>query len=343
MINIDKKEINFIGMRKAFFTVSIILVAMSLIVIGFRVATHSLKLSSEFVGGSTIAYVNVDDSVTEQSIRDSLSSQGYDDEATIQTLSSNGNNGFLAKIDTTDVQQAESLATSTANELGVPTSDVQVSTIGPNWGASVITSSILAFVVGMLLILFYVWVRFRDVKMGVVAIIALLHDMIIVLGVYALVGRELTPNTVAAVLTIMGYSLYDTVVTFHSINDNANSGKLRENFYTIANHSINQVIVRTMNTTITTLVPVIFMLFFGGTTLTDFAFAMTIGLIVGAYSSFGIASPLYTLWKSHELDIAKINVKYGTKVNTDTAEILRYDKNVDDLPSYRKEIQARLA
>lgn len=333
MINLDKKEINFIGHRRLFFAISAVLVVLSLAILGFKIGTGTMPVSTEFVGGSTITYINTGDGINENDVREALSSAGYTDEATVQTMSSNGSDGFLARIDTTDVQQAEQYASASADKLGVATDDVQVSTIGPNWGAGVIGSSILAFVIGMLFILVYVWVRFRDVKMGVTAIIALLHDMIIVLGVYALFGRELTPNTVAAILTIMGYSLYDTIVTFHSINDNASSGELKQGFYTIANHSINQVIVRTMNTTITTLVPVLFMLAFGGTTLTDFAFAMTIGLITGSYSSVAIASPIYAIWKSHELDIAKLNVKYGTNVNTDTKSIMRYAKGVDDMPS----------
>jgi SecD/SecF fusion protein len=146
--------------------------------------------------------------------------------------------------------------------------------------------------------------------MGIMAVLALLHDMIIVIGVYAVTGREVTPNVVAALLTIMGYSLYDTVVVFHRINDNMNSAA-HHSFITVSNHSINQVIMRTINTTLTSLVPVLAMLFFGGATLQDFAFAMAIGLILGSYSSIGIATPLYALWKQHEPKYKKLYKKYG--------------------------------
>ncbi|MDR1082569.1 MAG: protein translocase subunit SecF, partial [Coriobacteriales bacterium] len=129
-------------------------------------------------------------------------------------------------------------------------------------------------------------------------------------GVYAVFGREVTPNVVAALLTIMGYSLYDTVVVFHRINDNM-ATTAHHSFMTVANHSINQVLMRTINTTLSSLIPVLAMLFFGGETLKDFAFAMSIGLILGSYSSIAIASPLYALWKQRESKFKKLAKKYG--------------------------------
>lgn len=339
MINLDKKEINFIGQRKIFLTISVILVVASVLVLGIK----GLTLSTDFVGGSTITYLGVSDNVNEETVRNALSEAGYEGTATVQTTSANDLNGFLARIDVTDVETSDALATASAATLGVNTENVQVSTIGPNWGADVIEKSAIAFIIGLLGIMLYVWFRFRDPKMGATAVLALLHDLIIVLGIYALVGRELTPNTVAALLTIMGYSLYDTIVTFHSINDNAASGKLKENFWTIANHSINQVIVRTMNTTITSLVPVLFMLALGGSTLVDFAFAMAVGLIIGSYSSIALASPIYAIWKSREESIAKLNKKYGDDINLDTEDIMGYEKGIDDLPDFRATRNAETA
>lgn len=147
--------------------------------------------------------------------------------------------------------------------------------------------------------------------MGVMAVVALIHDLILVIGIYALVGREISPNTIAALLTILGYSLYDTVVVFHRINDNMKQGTERCSFITMANHSINQVFVRSLNTTMTSLIPVVAMLFFGGETLKDFAFAMSIGLICGAYSSIAIACPLYSWWKTREPKNYRLMRKFG--------------------------------
>ncbi len=147
--------------------------------------------------------------------------------------------------------------------------------------------------------------------MGVMAVIALIHDLVLVIGIYAIVGREISPNTIAALLTILGYSLYDTVVVFHRINDNMKLGTERCSFITMANHSINQVFVRSLNTTMTSLIPVVAMLFFGGETLKDFAFAMSIGLVCGAYSSIAIACPLYSWWKTREPKNYRLMRKFG--------------------------------
>lgn len=147
--------------------------------------------------------------------------------------------------------------------------------------------------------------------MGVMAVVALIHDLILVIGVYAIFGREISPNTIAALLTILGYSLYDTVVVFHRINDNMKQGTERCSFITMANHSINQVFVRSLNTTMTSLIPVVAMLFFGGETLKDFAFAMSIGLVCGAYSSIAIACPLYSWWKTREPKNYRLMRKFG--------------------------------
>ena len=150
--------------------------------------------------------------------------------------------------------------------------------------------------------------------MGVSAVIALLHDLVIVLGVYVLVGREVTPNTIAALLTILGYSLYDTVVVFHRINENMKDDSPKCTFATMANHSVNEVLVRSLNTSITSLIPVAAMLIFGGETLRDFALAMTVGLVCGCYSSYAIATPIYVMWKTREPQFAKLQKKYGTEI-----------------------------
>ena len=215
---------------------------------------------------------------------------------------------------TTSAEEAAATSNDVADALGLNKEDIQVDTIGPDWGATVVQSSLIALLVSFLLIILYIAIRFRDYRMGVIAIVALLHDLIIVIGIYALVGREMNPNTIAALLTILGYSLYDTVVVFHRINDNMDNLDIRCSFMTMANHSVNQVLVRSINTTLTSLVPVVAMLFFGGETLKDFAFAMVIGLVIGAYSSIGVASPLYSIWKSRAEENQRLIKRYGPEV-----------------------------
>ena len=299
-----KHEINFLGNRNIFYTISCVLIAISLIAI----FVNGLNFGIEFQGGTSTSFSNTGDISTEQ-VRSAFADQG-DPEAVIQTTTNNGENGFLVRTSETDSDTAAAHAQGVADALGLSSDSIQITTVGPDWGADVTTRSLAAFLVSIIAIIIYIAIRF-EYKMGVTAVIALIHDLIIVVGVYALTGREITPNVIAALLTIMGYSLYDTVVVFHRINDNANSGEpIKTSFWKLANHSINQVFTRTINTTITTLVPVLFMLFLGGATLEDFAFAMSIGLISGSYSSIAIASPLYAMWKAHEPKFGKYNRKY---------------------------------
>lgn len=300
-----RHEVDFIGLRKIFFIISAVLIVISLA----SLATRGLKLGIEFQGGTSIDFQDTGSITTEQ-VRSAFDAAGVT-ASSVQTTQTNGIDGFLVRTAETTPDVASGTATTVATSLGLSSDSFQVTTIGPEWSTSILNSSLLAFVISILAIIAYIAIRF-EYKMSITAVIALFHDLIIVMGIYSLTGREVTPNVVAALLTILGYSLYDTVVVFHRINDNANP-EGSHSFSWIANHSINQVFTRTINTTFTSLLPVLFMLFFGGSTLKDFAFAMTWGLLLGSYSSIGIASPLFTLWKSREPQYRKLAKKYADK------------------------------
>lgn len=302
-----KKDINFMGARKVLLSVSAFLVLASIATVGFK----GLDFGIEFVGGTSVSFHNTGDITIEQ-MRDAFTEAGEPD-AVVQTTNSDGTEGFLIRTTSTSAEDAASVATAVANDLNLSTSSYEVSTIGPDWGAGVIQSSLIAFLVSILLIIVCIAFRF-EYKMGLMAVLALIHDLVIVVGVYALFGREITPNTIAALLTILGYSLYDTVVVFHRINDNMKESKVKCTFMSMANHSLNQVFVRTINTTLTSFIPVLGMLLFGGETLKDFAFAMAVGLIAGSYSSIAVATPLFSLWKSREPKYAKLQKKYGSSI-----------------------------
>lgn len=303
-----KHDINFLGYRKVFLTIAAVLMVACFAVVGVR----GLNFGIEFVGGTSIAFHDTGDVSIEQ-MRSAFEDAGEPD-AVIQTTTADGEEGFLVRTTTTSAEDAAASASQVAGDLGLSTDGFEVTTIGPDWGTSVIKSSLIAFLVSIVLIIAYIGIRFRDYKMGVTAVVALLHDLILVMGIYALVGREVNPNTIAALLTILGYSLYDTVVVFHRINDNMKAESIRCTFMTMANHSINQVFIRTINTTLTSFIPVFAMLLFGGETLKDFAFAMSIGLIAGSYSSIAVATPLYCLWKTREPKFAKLRKKYGDEI-----------------------------
>ncbi len=303
-----KHDINFLGYRRVFLTVAAVLVCVSLAIVGVK----GLNFGIEFVGGTSVAFHNTGDVSIDQ-MRTAFNDAGEPD-AVVQTTTADGDEGFLVRTTTTSAEEATQRANQVADELGLNTDSFEVTTIGPDWGASVIQSSLIAFLVSIVLIIIYIAIRF-EYKMGVTAIVALLHDLVLVMGVYAIFGREVNPNTIAALLTILGYSLYDTVVVFHRINDNMQSSDdIKCTFMTMANHSINQVLVRTINTTLTSLIPVLAMLLFGGETLKDFAFAMVIGLVCGSYSSIAVASPLYAMWKTREPRYQKLVKKFGPEV-----------------------------
>lgn len=291
--------VDFMGRRRVLFIISGILVALSIVVL----ATRGLSLSIEFKGGSVVTMANVKDAAIGD-VRSAAQAAGFTD-ALVQTTSS----GYIVRSSQTDIRISEGQATKLAAALKVAPADTQVSTIGPEWGSTITNAALLALAVSILTILAYITIRF-EYKMAVTGVVALAHDVIITLGLYALIGREVTPNTVAALLTIMGYSLYDTVVVFLRIRENT-PGLSKKTFMQMANDSLNQVLARWFNTGLASLIPVLCLLLLGGSTLKDFAFALTIGLISGAYSSLALASPLYTIWKEREPRYLALRKKFS--------------------------------
>ncbi|WP_058270160.1 protein translocase subunit SecF [Olsenella massiliensis] len=309
------REIPFMRHRRTFLTLSCALVVIAVI----GIVVRGLVFGIEFRGGTEIDFRDTGD-VALGRMRDALVAAGEVD-PTVQTTVTEGSQGFLVRSDTTDPNTANAHAEAAAAALGLTSENYTVTTIGPDWGADVTRSSAFAFGVALLLIVAYVSLRY-EWKMSLVAVLALLHDLLITVGVYAWTQTAITPNVVAALLTIMGYSLYDTVVEFNRINEN--SRELRDGvhrtYYQIANFSINEVFVRTINTTLTSVVPVVAMLLLGGSTLRDFAFAMLVGELLGTYSSFAVASPLLAIWKTRETDWARREAKYGDAARRDVEE-----------------------
>lgn len=309
------REIPIICHRRQFLAISGVLVVLAIV----GLVARGLVFGIEFKGGTEIDFHDTG-SISIGQMRSALVSAGEED-PTVQTSVAEGAQGFLVRSDTIDPKTANQHAAAAASSLGLGGESYTVTTIGPDWGADVTRSSAMAFGVAILLIIAYVSVRY-EFKMSITAVIALLHDLLITLGVYAWTQTAITPNVVAALLTIMGYSLYDTVVEFNRMNENAKQLKdgVHRTYYQICNFSINEVFVRTINTTITSLVPVVAMLLLGGATLKDFAFAMLVGELLGTWSSFAVASPLLAIWKTREKRWARLEAKYGPGA-TDTAKM----------------------
>jgi SecD/SecF fusion protein len=283
-----KPYIDFMGKRYILFAISALVLTVAIGALIFK----PLNLGIEFKGG-TIITLNNTQSATIAQVRAAAASAGIPD-AEVQAT----DRGFRVRSTEFKSVSAEQQASALAGSLKVAATDLQVSTIGPEWGTDITNKALLALVVSLIAILVYISVRF-EYKMAVTGVVALVHDALITLGIYALLGRPVTPNTVAALLTILGYSLYDTIVVFHRIRENTQSLS-KTTFIQMANDSLNQVLARWVNTGLSSLIPVVCLLLLGGETLRDFAFALTIGLVSGAYSSVAVASPLYAMWKERE-------------------------------------------
>lgn len=290
------------GKRNWFFAVSTVIIVIGLIAL----FTKGLVFGIEFQGGTVMTF-QTQSGITAEDIRGSLDKAGVADarNATIQTTQ---DGAFLVRTTEADPTRAATAFKAVVADLKLPAQDVTVTTIGPGWGRSVTTSALLALAISIVAILIYISLRF-EYKMSTTAVLALVHDTLIVLGVYAIFGREVTPNTMAALLTILGYSLYDTIVVFHRIRENTRNLQ-KQTFMQMANESVNQVLMRWINTGLTSIIPVLCLLFLGGETLKDFAFALTVGMISGAYSSVAIASTVYAMWKEREPKFQALKKKY---------------------------------
>lgn len=318
------RHFNFVGLWKYGFILSAVLIVLAIAgLVTSAVTTGSpLTLGTEFSGGTSIQITEAGD-LTEQQVTESFSKAaseaGVDSQiSSIQTSSSaSAGNGFIIKTTDTNSSDSNKIMEAVEKDLNISASNVQIETIGASWGASVIWRSFLAFLISCVAILIVIAARYRDPRMGVAALCSLFHDLIIIIGIYAWAGMflhmEVTSDVIAALLAIIGYSLYDTIVSFHRINQNA-SPQMRMSLKTCANMSVNQIFMRSMNTSVTSVIPVLFMLVLGTDTLRDFAFAMFCGMVIGVYSTFAISTPIYTLWKCRDPQYKRLEDKFPYEV-----------------------------
>jgi len=280
--------------RRWWFTFSGVLIVLSLLGLFWR----GLNYSIDFEGGAQISYPLLVTDVTAADIVDTMGQFGRAD-AQVQIVS--GNQVSIRTQSLTADPKTEGLIDALAKQAGISRTDISIQDIGPTWGAEISKKAFTGLIAVLLAIALYIALRF-EAKMAVGAMVALVHDVVITAGLYALVGREVTPETVIAILTILGYSLYDTVVIYDKIKENTESGALvaRLGYTGVVDLSLNQVLMRSVNTSLVVLLPILSLLLFGGQTLKDFAFAMFVGVAIGAYSSIFIAAPLLTILKGRE-------------------------------------------
>jgi SecD/SecF fusion protein len=263
---------------------------------------RGLNLGIDFKGGTQLAFKTTTPKST-GAIRNVLSADGYGD-AVIQGRgsSTNGNySNFQVRTKTLPPTTLNKVERDLANKVGA--THAGATSVSSSFGSQIAHAAILAIIVSLALVVIYIAIRF-DYKFAVPVIVAMLHDVFIAVGVYALAHREVTSSTVAAILTVLGYSIYDTIIIFDRIRENIPLMR-RSSFATIANVSLWETIRRSLATTFITLLPVASLLAFGGATLKDFAFALLVGIASGAYSSIFVAAPLLTIWKEREPEFAR--------------------------------------
>jgi preprotein translocase subunit SecF len=268
-------------------------------------STRGLNLGIDFEGGTSWQVPVNGKSASVGDVRDVVKPFGLTD---AKVLVLKGDSGTSVRVQSKDVNpNAEGNVTDAlAKYGGVQRSDVSVSTVGPTFGDQVRNNAVKALIVFFGLIALYLSLRF-EWKMAAAALVAVVHDIIITVGVYALTGFEVTPATVVAFLTILGFSLYDTVVVFDKVKENVSTlGTVRGDSYSkMVNRSMNQVLMRSISTSFVAVLPVASLLFigaglFGAIALRDFALALFVGLLTGAYSSIFVATPLLAWWKERE-------------------------------------------
>ncbi|MFJ5552364.1 protein translocase subunit SecF [Streptomyces sp. NPDC093225] len=287
---------DFVGKRFIWYGVSVLITITAIVAL----AVQGLNMGIEFKGGAVFTTPKVDVSVAKAQ-EDAESASGHD--AIVQEL---GTGGLRIQISGLDTDQANSVKAKLAADLSVKEADINADLVGPSWGEQIANKAWTGLGVFMILVVIYLAIAF-EWRMAVAALIALIHDLTITVGVYALVGFEVTPGTVIGLLTILGYSLYDTVVVFDGLKE-ASKDITKQTRYTyseIANRSLNGTLVRSINTTVVALLPVAGLLFIGGGVLgagmlNDISLSLFVGLAAGAYSSIFIATPLVAELKERD-------------------------------------------
>ncbi|MBS1880158.1 MAG: protein translocase subunit SecD [Actinobacteria bacterium] len=285
---------DFMGASRWFFTIS----GVILVIGALALATKQLNFGIDFESGTRIKVALVKPT-DEEGVRETLDNAGIGNEE-VQQVSDPvlGDNVFQissSQLEPGEVNQARKVL---AEKYEIAPNGFESTSVGPTFGSQVAEAALKALIFSLLVIGAYIALRFEP-KFAVPVLIAILHDILITAGIYSLTGKEVSSGTVAAFLTILGYSIYDTIIVFDRIRENV-PRMPRAAFSQIVNRSMSEVLNRSLATSFSTLLAVTSLLVFGGTTLQDFAFAMLIGILSGTYSSIFIASPVLTHWKERE-------------------------------------------
>jgi preprotein translocase subunit SecF len=327
---------DFVGRRRVWFSLSTLIIVLGVISIVLR---GGLNLGIEFKGGTE--WTVPAPKVTQTQVVNAIAGTGIPNPI-VELLGTGSNQKIVVQADlnklSTKAQAADTLkveqALAKVAKVSVDEVENGVTQVGPTWGSQITNKAIEALVIFFIVVAAYISIRFEP-KMALAAFIAMLHDILVAVGVYSLFNFQVTPDTVVAILTILGYSLYDTVVVFDRVRDNTkgigSTGRL--SYTQIINLSMNQTLARSINTSLVAIFPVFAVLtigaeIFGATTLQDYGLALFVGLVSGAYSSIFIASPILCLlkeresrWTSVAARLAQKGARDGSYSATDAASL----------------------
>ena len=321
-------KVDFVGQSRRWFTVS----AAVLVVCALSLGIRTLNLSIDFTGGTAIEVPNPN-GIDIGAVRDSLGDQAS--AARIQLI----DDGASVRVQTeaVELETERELVLSLIAATGASIEETDVQSVGPTFGRQIAQRAAQALIVFLIVVVVFISLRF-EWKMAVGAIAALFHDLLITFGAYSILGFEVTPATVVAILTILGYSLYDTVVVFDKIKENVTEDQDRSTYSDLVNRSMNQVLMRSINTSLTSLLPVGSLLFIGSLllgagTLREFALALFVGIAAGTYSSIFIAAPVLALWKEQEDEWSRRRYRVGKKEMRRAEVEASVDAATDPAPS----------
>ena len=330
-------SIDFVGRKRLWYAISGLIVLIAASGLLFK----GLNLGIEFKGGveytislpkSQVTQANVD------KISKAIAATGIP-QARSPIVNTSGDKAIRAQTESMPNDDADKVTAAIAKAVNVdPAKDISPTEVGASWGSQVRDRAITGLIVFLILVVLFIWAYFREWKMSVGAMVALAHDLIITVGVYALSGFEVTPATVTGVLTILGFSLYDTVVVFDKVRENTkNMQQSRKTYSELANLAINQTLVRSINTSIVALLPVAALLYvgifqLGSGALKDLALALFVGMAAGAYSSIFIATPLVAQLKSREKAITEQDARARARAKRDADRYANVPAFTEDMP-----------
>ncbi|HEV2887956.1 MAG TPA: protein translocase subunit SecF [Jatrophihabitans sp.] len=294
---------DFIGTRKRWYLASLVMITLCALSIIFR----GFNVGIDFKGGTQFQVKASNTSITTSQVEDAMAQSGHGTESAAQEVGSGATRQIVIKTKELKLEEQSQVQRKLATALKVdPKNGISVESVSSSWGSEITKKAIQGLLVFLVVVFAYITLRF-EWKMAVGALIALLHDLIIAAGVYSIVGFELTPSTIVGLLTILGFSLYDTVVVFDKVAENTRDllATGRETYARAANRAVNQTLMRSINTSLISLLPVAGLLFVGAGllgvgTIKDLALILFIGLAVGAYSSLFLATPVVVDLKERE-------------------------------------------